>query len=237
MMALLGGTFDPIHCGHLHAAQLGRETLGADAVTLMLAARPWHRPAPQAAVAHRWEMLRLAVAQRPWLRPSRLEATRAGPSYTVDTLAGLAAHRPLVWLIGSDAVAAMAQWHRAEELPALCNLLVFHRPATERPPVPAGFEEAEPAALVGCRSGAIHYLDAPMLPASSTAARRAIAAGQEPAALLPAEVWAYIRRHELYGASDQPHWMTGQPNMSDPLRTLGCGAASRQSERRRCRRK
>lgn len=200
MMALLGGTFDPVHRGHLHAAWLGRETLGADAVTMVLAARPWHRPAPAADVGHRWQMLRLAAAGKPWLRPSRLEAARAGPTYTVDTLAGLAAHRPLVWLIGSDALAAIAEWHRAEQLPALCHLLVFNRPGSMRPPVPAGFEEAGAEALAVRGAGAIHYLDAPMLAASGTGVRCAIAAGREPDALLPAEVWAYIRRHKLYGA-------------------------------------
>ncbi len=200
MMALLGGTFDPVHCGHLHAARQGRAALGADLVTLMLAARPWHRPAPAAAAEHRWEMLRRATARRPWLRLSRLEAARAGPSYTVDTLAALAAQRPLVWLIGADAAAEIGNWHRAEELPALCNLLVFDRPGAGRPPLPAGFEEADAAALAGRSAGAVHYLDAPMLAASGTALRRAIAAGRTPQALLPAEVWAYIRRHGLYGA-------------------------------------
>ena len=136
MMALLGGTFDPVHCGHLRAARLGRAALGSDLVTLVLAARPGHRSAPAAAVEHRWQMLRRATARRPWLRLSRLEAARAGPSYTVDTLAALAGERPLVWLIGADAAAEIGTWHRAEELPALCNLLVLDRPGADRPPPP-----------------------------------------------------------------------------------------------------
>ena len=203
MMAILGGTFDPVHCGHLHAARLGRAALGVASVTLMLAARPWHRLAPAASAAHRWQMLRLAAKARPWLRPSRLELKRAGPSYTVDTLAALAEQAPLVWCIGADAVAALGSWHRAADLPALCHLLVFNRPGAPAPPPPVGFEVADAAALAQRPSGSVHFLDARMLAASSTALRREIGAGGAPRGLLPAEVWAHIRRHGLYGASPE----------------------------------
>ena len=89
--ALLGGTFDPIHRGHLHAARVGRRILNTPAVTLLPAARPRHRAPPVASIAHRWRMLRLAAESEPGLEASRLEIARPGPSYTVDTLAELAA--------------------------------------------------------------------------------------------------------------------------------------------------
>lgn len=200
MMAILGGTFDPIHCGHIHAARLCREALGVPTVTLMLAARPWHRPEPAAPAVHRWQMLRLAATPRPWLCPSRLELVREGPSYTVDTLAALAERAPLVWCIGADAAAALGSWHRAGDLPALCHLLVFNRPGAPAPPPPAGFEVADAAALAQRPSGAVHFLDAEMLAVSSTALRREMATGGVPRGLLPAEVSAHIRRHGLYGA-------------------------------------
>ena len=203
MMAILGGTFDPVHCGHIHAARLGRTALGVATVTLMLAARPWHRPQPAADAAQRWQMLQLAAAEHAWLRPSRLELERTGPSYTADTLAALAVYAPLVWCIGADAVAALGSWHRAEDLPALCHLLVFNRPGAPAPPPPAGFEVAEAAALAQRASGVVHYLDARMLAVSSTTLRREIGAGGAPRGLLPAAVWAHIRRHGLYGASPE----------------------------------
>ena len=198
MMAILGGTFDPVHCGHIHAARLCREALGVPTVTLMLAARPWHRPEPAASAAERWELLQLAATAHPWLRPCRLELTRPGPTYTVDTLAALAAHAPLVWCLGADALAAIGSWHRADDLPTLCHLLVLGRPGSDVPPPPAGFEVADAAALVARGSGAVHYLSARTLAVSSTEVRRRIAAGETPANLLPAEVWEHIDRHGLY---------------------------------------
>ena len=203
---MLGGTFDPVHRGHLHAAGAARAALGAARVTLLLAARPWHRAAPAASVAHRWRMLGLALRDQPGLARSDREVARQGPSYTVATLRELGPGAPLVWLIGSDAAAAIGQWHRAEELAGLCHLLVFDRPrngsGVERPAPPAGFRVVERAAdLAGSASGGVHHLATPMLDVSATQVRRAASAGADGGALVPARVWAYIRRHGLYGAS------------------------------------
>lgn len=140
------------------------------------------------------------------LTVSRLEIERDGPSYTVDTLRELAGSGPVVWFIGSDALASVAEWHRAEELPTLCNLLVFERSGTRqqvaaRRSAPRGFEVERSAARLADRgSGGIHFLSAAMLDVSATAVRRAIAAGEDAGALLPNAVWDYIRRNGLYGA-------------------------------------
>ena len=209
-MAVFGGTFDPVHRGHLHAARVAREALGGIGVTLLPAARPWHRPPPLASAAHRCRMLEL-TADGEDLAVSRLEIDRPGPSYAVDTLRELAGaraprdaerRRPVVWCIGGDALDALETWHRAEQLPSLCNLLVFERPGSPRARPPQGFEVVDTAAcLASRRSGGVHFLAAPMLDISATAVRRAIARGAATDALLPRQVWRYILCNGLYGAA------------------------------------
>lgn len=196
--AILGGTFDPVHLGHLHAARIASAALNAP-TTLLLAARPRHRAAPVASVAQRWRMLQLATRGQPGLLASDLEVNRPGASYAVDTLAAMAGAKPLVWLIGSDALAMVATWHRAEDLPALCHFLVFDRPGSQRQAAPAGFRTLPSVGdLVDRKSGCICYLSANMLDISSTGVRRTVAAGGDAGALLPDEVWAYIRTNEIY---------------------------------------
>ena len=202
MQAILGGTFDPVHRGHLHIAAAGRDLLGAEAATLMLSARPWHRPPPDAATEHRWNMLCLAAQSEPGLIASDIEAQRPGPSYTADTLRELrrqtGKEESLVWLIGEDAVALLPSWRDHHALPGLCHLLVFARAGGPRR-VPDGFRLAQcPQALSGMPSGAVHFADTPAMTVSSTAVRRAIATKNDASALLPAAVWEYIRQHGLY---------------------------------------
>ena len=214
---ILGGTFDPVHIGHLHAALAAGQALGAQRVTLLLAARPWHRAPPLASAAHRWAMLRAAVrdanaeqlpgragtAPRPavsMLAACDRERARPGPSYTVATLTELAGEEPLVWLLGDDALAGVGQWHRAQELATLCHLLVFARSERAARAPPAGFEQvANPEELGRRRSGNIHYLTTPMVRVCATEVRRRIAGGEDASALLSPRVWAYIRRQGLYG--------------------------------------
>ena len=199
-MAVFGGTFDPVHLGHLHAARVAREALGGVPVALLPAARPWHRPAPCASAAHRCRMLELAAAGEDFT-VSRLEIDRPGPSYAVDTLGELRASDSVVWCIGNDALDALGTWHRAEQLPALCNLLVFARPGSARSRPRHGFEIVDTAAdLAARRSGGVHFQTTPMLDISATAVRRAISSGDDASALLPRQVWNYVRRHGLYGA-------------------------------------
>lgn len=148
-------------------------------------------------------MLELAAAGEGFA-VSRLEIDRPGPSYAVDTLREFGAAASVVWCIGGDALDALETWHRAEQLPSLCNLLVFERPGSARSRAPRGFEVVAAAAdLAERRSGGVHFLAAPMLDVSATAVRRAIACGEGASTLLPGEVWGYIRRNGLYGAGSR----------------------------------
>ena len=115
-LAILGGTFDPVHFGHLGLASDVRDALALDGVRLVPAADPPHRDSPRASAADRVAMLRLAVADAPGLTVDTREITRGGKSFTVDTLADLRAEmpaRPLVLLVGADAFHGFLAWHRS----------------------------------------------------------------------------------------------------------------------------
>ena len=201
MRAILGGTFDPIHLGHLHAAQRAQAALGIAKVMLLLAARPGHRTEPLAGIHDRWRMLCLATRETADLLASDLEILRSGPSYTVDSLRELRGADPLVWLIGRDALADVPIWHRAGELASLCHFVVLDRPGREpsEPFCPRGFEVVEAASDLEERpSGALYCLPNAMLDVSASQVRRVVAEGGDASALLPSDVWTYICRQGLY---------------------------------------
>lgn len=200
VMAILGGTFDPVHAGHIHAARAARDALNTPSVTLLPAARPSHRSA-QASVGHRWRMLELVAEVDASLVLSDAEISRPGPSYTVDTLADLVGENPLVWLIGRDALQDIGSWHQVERLSSLCHLLVLDRPGEtrSRPAAPPGFHQVEDARRLAVRaSGGLAWLADSMLDISASQVRRMIDRGEDASALLTGEVWSYIRTHGLY---------------------------------------
>ena len=198
LVVLLGGTFDPVHIGHLHAAQAARRALRAPAATLVLSARPPHR-APVASAAQRWEMLRLAVADEDGLEASDAELARRGASYSADTIAAFAApRRSVAWLLGSDGLRGMLAWHRAATLPRSCHLVVLARPGVA-PTGLRGFRvTCDPGRLRQRRGGLLLPLQAPMLDVSATEARRRLAVGLDAASLLKPAVWQYIKQRDLY---------------------------------------
>jgi nicotinate-nucleotide adenylyltransferase len=209
LIGFLGGTFDPIHNGHLHAARAAAAALELDWVGLILAARPYHRDA-RASVAHRWAMLTLAVEGDPVLRADAREMHRDAVSYTVDTLHELRAEygtaTPLVWLVGWDAYRTLASWHRWDELIDLAHLGVLRRPGAE-----ALDERMSEFTTTHCVSeltrlrarpaGYVTFVTASMLPISATQVRARLKGGESADDLLPAAVSTYIRAHDLYGGS------------------------------------
>jgi nicotinate-nucleotide adenylyltransferase len=185
-IGLLGGSFDPVHHGHLIVGRVAAESLGLDELRFVPAReQPFKRGRHAAPAADRAAMLELAVAGTPGFGIERLELDRPGPSYTVDTLLALRAREPeagLTLLLGADAAAELGAWHRAEELPGLARVVVFARPG---------------AAVPGSRLVAA-TIEVPALEISATEIRRRVRAGQPIRYWVPDAVAEYVARHRLY---------------------------------------
>lgn len=193
-LAIFGGTFDPVHVGHLRAAWEAAEALDAE-VYLVPAKVPPHRPQPVADAAQRARMLRAALMGQQRLQIDLRELDREGPSYTFDTLtsvrAEIGATRPLVLLIGADAFAGLSTWHRWRELFELAHVCVLTRPG-QIPAVPEELAtEVAARAAVTARSlraapaGRVLNVAVTALGISATRIRNLLAAGRDPRWLVP----------------------------------------------------
>ena len=204
-----GGTFDPIHDGHLAIARAARDALRCP-VRLMPAADPPHRAPPGAPAAWREEMVALAIAGEPGLLLDRFELDRPGRSYTVDTLAALRAQlgsaQPLAWLVGADSFVALPTWHRWRALLELAHFVVAERAGSPLdaalPPALAlamrGRWADAPAALAAQPAGLVYRLRQPLHPLSATAIRARVADGLSIDGLVPPAVAAFIREKGAY---------------------------------------
>lgn len=197
---VFGGTFDPIHLGHLAAARSIRTTLKLDKVIFMPAGQPWMKAGTVVSpVKDRVEMVRLAVARHKTFEISTAEADRPGPSYAVDTMetlrVRLGSRSDLFFLLGSDALMDIAKWKKPERLIQLCRLVAFARPGCRLP----GTEALE-AAVPGI-SGRVIFVQVPQLDIGATDIRRRAAEGQSLQRLVPRAVERYILEHGLYGAA------------------------------------
>lgn len=211
-VGILGGTFDPVHYGHLRPALEVREQLGLDEVRVLPSARPPHRARPAASAEHRLEMLHRATAGQECLVPDDREIQREGPSYMVDTLAHFrrefGERTPLVLIIGQDAANGLDRWHEWRRLFELAHIAVMQRPDSlcdYRDDLATEMRErlaAEPAVLRQAPYGKVLPLAVTQLDISSTAIRAMVAEGRSPAYLTPPPVIEYIRENGLYSGSE-----------------------------------
>ncbi len=187
MVGLFGGSFDPVHHGHLIVARAVAEAARLREVRFVPAReQPFKTGRHGAAPEQRAAMLDLAVAGEPGFRVERLELDRPGPSYTVDTLRALRAREPGVrfaLLVGADAARELPQWKEAPALPGLATLVVFARPGAA---VPAGLPDRT------------IVVEAPQVDISATAVRARVRAGRSVRYLVPDAVAAYVAAHRLY---------------------------------------
>ena len=191
---IMGGTFDPVHNGHLAAARQLRDVANLDELWLMPNAMPPHRTAaPVASADDRLRMVQLAVDLQPGLAPSALEVDRGGISYTIDTVRELVRAfpgRPFAILLGSDAALQIRSWHEADALLNEARFVIFNRPETTLAPQTLHELGFEPT-----RTQIVH-LDTPAIAAHQV--RDRLARGAPIDDLVPAAVADYIRTHHLY---------------------------------------
>lgn len=207
-VGILGGTFDPVHFGHLRAALEVLQRLRLEEVRLIPCHTPPHREAPAAAPAQRLRMVRTAVAGVPGLTVDDREVRRAGVSYTVDTLrelrAELGAQRPLALILGGDAFCGLPAWHEWRELPRLCHFVVVQRPGWEPPAAGEAAQmlragaAAEPAALRAPGAGRVLRCTVTQLEISASRIRAEVGAGRSARYLLPEAVLEIIETEGLY---------------------------------------
>jgi len=214
-LGILGGTFDPIHFGHLDAADAARRALRLDAVLLIPSSDPPHRPAdPLASGFHRFALVALAIQGVEGLRGSDMELTRNGPSYTADTLRTVARQgwlpSQIFFILGSDAFAEIATWREFPTVLDAANFVVIARPGTTldaaaaRTPALRG-RLRSPEETSGTSGTSIYLVEARTRDISSSTIRARLTARQPIDDLVPAAVARHIVAHHLYGAVDDLH--------------------------------
>ena len=204
MIGILGGTFDPIHHGHLRTALEVAEHFGISDMRLIVGKVPPHRPQPLATASQRLAMLQLAVTGEPCLQVDAREIHRDGFSYTVDTLQSLRTEcgerTPLLFVLGVDAFLHFQQWHRWETILSLAHLVVVHRPSYSLPPVAwyASHLSSVRDDLCTTPAGRMYCLAVTPVDISATRLRETLQQGRNPRYLLPDSVLDYIQTHQLF---------------------------------------
>jgi nicotinate-nucleotide adenylyltransferase len=200
-IGILGGSFDPVHLGHIAIAEAARDAHGLDRVLLVPAGRPPHKSGELAPAADRLAMVRLAIEGRAGLEASDIEIRRPGPSYTVDTLEELKRAHPdaaLFFIIGADSLHEFFGWRNTRRILELARIVTVTRPGWQADFDPASFPGA-PAETI--RRIEADRVEIPGVPAESTRIREAVRRGEPIDREVPAPVAEYIRRQGLYHGS------------------------------------
>jgi nicotinate-nucleotide adenylyltransferase len=216
-LGVLGGTFDPIHYGHLDAAEAARAAMELDEVVFVPTHDPPHKPAdPRATAFQRFALVALAIQDAPGYRASDMELTREGASYTVDTLRALHADgwlpSQIFFIVGADAFADIATWRAFPGVLDLAHFVAVARPGTTLDAAAARTPELRHRMRIpgsGLRplqaDTAIYLVEARTRDVSSTTIRTRLAAGADIDDLVPPAVARHILAHQLYGAVDHLH--------------------------------
>lgn len=201
MIGILGGTFDPVHDGHLHVAAEVLRRLELDQVHFMPCGTPVHREPPRATLRQRIDMLELALSGESRMVLNRVEINREGPSYTVDSLREIARETGarLVLLMGGDAFNGFADWRQPDEILRLANIVVCRRPGIDIDDRLYAENRIDSVQQLHQHdAGAILILDIDAPPCSSSSLRAALAEGRQVRQCLHPEVAAYIEARQLY---------------------------------------
>jgi nicotinate-nucleotide adenylyltransferase len=204
-LGLFGGTFDPIHLGHLILAEHCREACRLDRVWFVVAGAPPHKPGARTAVTHRLEMARIAVAGNPAFEVSEIETRRPGPHYSAETLEGVHRERPddgLFFLIGADSLADLPHWKEPARIARLATIVVVNRPGLA-PASLADWPDFGPGAHPPA------WVTIPTIGIASSDLRRRLAEGRSIRYLVPRGVEAYIEAQGLYRGAGSAESGTG----------------------------
>ena len=196
-IGVLGGTFDPIHRGHIAIAEAAKAMVGLREVYFVPAARtPLKEDRQILPAEHRVEMVRLAIAPYPYFKLSTIEIDRPGPSYTVDTISqlreSLGSGNELYFIIGMDSLLQLHRWKDAGKIVEMCRLIAVPRPGYSKPD-----KKNLESAILGL-SDRVIILDEPVMDISATEIRECVRHGQSITDLVPEPVAGYIRQNKLY---------------------------------------
>ncbi|MEE8619116.1 MAG: nicotinate-nucleotide adenylyltransferase [Dehalococcoidales bacterium] len=196
-IGMLGGTFDPVHNGHLIVAEEVKTRLNLAEIIFVPAGQPWLKAErPISPAEHRLQMLRLAIADKPYFKLSTIEIERTGPSYTIDTVTELrdklGSEDELFFILGWDSLAQLPQWREPSRLIKMCYLVAVPRPGYPRPKL----KTLE--VIIRGLSQRVMLMKKPEIDISASAIRERVARGLSIRHLVPEPVNRYIKEHKLY---------------------------------------
>jgi len=196
-IGVLGGTFDPVHNGHLIVAEEVKTRLNLAEIIFVPAGQPWLKAdRPISPAEHRLQMLRLAIADKPYFKLSNIEIERTGPSYTIDTIAELrdklGSEDEFFFILGWDSLAELPQWREPSRLIKMCYLVAVPRPGYPRPKLKAL------EVIIRGLSQRVMLMKEPEIDISASAIRGRVARGLSVRHLVPEPVNRYIKEHKLY---------------------------------------